>query len=89
VRAAQNLHERRLSRAIFAQENVDLSASYVEADIIERHDSRKFLPDSLHSENRRFRVAASIGDCHPKAAKIARETDAVKVTACSAETIFA
>ena len=53
LRAAQDLHQRRLARAVFAQQDVNLTRHQVEIHPVERHHARESLPDAGHAKKRR------------------------------------
>src|SRR5207244_3492102 len=44
------LHERRLAGAVLADEGVDLAGTHLEADAVERDDTRVALADPAHLE---------------------------------------
>src|SRR5206468_1700079 len=48
--AGQDLHERRLAGAVLADEGVDLAGTHLEADAVERDDTRVALADPAHLE---------------------------------------
>ena len=51
INAADNIHQRGLSRAVLTAQNVDLSPAYPEVDILQRHDVPKSLGDILGLQN--------------------------------------
>src|SRR5690606_30083819 len=52
MHAAQDLHERRLSGAVLANEGVDFAALDPEIDVVESLHSRKALGNAAHFQNR-------------------------------------
>jgi hypothetical protein len=52
IGAAQDLHERRFARAVFAHERVNFAASHVEADVTQRAHAGKSLADIAHLQQR-------------------------------------
>ena len=53
IRAGQsveNIHERRLARAVFAKQGVDLPGLHIQIDMVVGDDTREALGDSAHLE---------------------------------------
>src|SRR5258707_3324113 len=63
VRAAQDLHQRRLPGAVLAEEHVHLAAIEREIHAVERHDARECLADALHLQDWGVLVPGARG-CH-------------------------
>src|SRR5438874_1221535 len=49
---AQDMHQRRFSSAVFADQRVNLPAAKIERDLIERQYTRKVFGDVVHLEQR-------------------------------------
>ena len=62
VRSGEDLHQRRLARAVLAQHRVDLSGAQVEVDLAEHRDAEERLADAAHLEQRRGWLAGNLGD---------------------------
>src|SRR5690606_33899529 len=52
----EDLHERRLARAVLPDEGVDLAGTYLEVDAGEHLDPEEGLGDAAHPEERRVRA---------------------------------
>ena len=53
VRAAEDLHQRRLPGAVLAEQHVDVAGVKRQVDVVERDDAGKHLPDAAHLEHGR------------------------------------
>ncbi len=54
VEAVEDVHERRLSGAVLAEERVDLATTEVEVDVVVREHPGELLRDPAELENRGF-----------------------------------
>ena len=52
VEPVQDVHERRLPRAVLAEQGVDFAIPELEVDVVVREDARELLDDPLHLEER-------------------------------------
>ena len=52
VRAAENLHQRRLARAVLAEEHVHFARAEVEIDAVERNDAGERFANAAHLQRR-------------------------------------
>jgi autonomous glycyl radical cofactor GrcA len=59
VGAREDLEQRRLARAVFAEQRVNLGGTHFEMDVLERLHAGKTLADARHPEDRPY----SIGRC--------------------------
>ena len=51
VEPVEDVHERRLARAVLAEQRVHLAAAHVERDVVVRDDARELLADAPHLED--------------------------------------
>ena len=58
IDAGQDLDERGLARAVFAEKRVDLSGVEVDVDVVERERAAKPLREATYREKRRGRTIA-------------------------------
>jgi len=54
MHAAENFHQGRFSRSVFANQAVYLASGYAESYLIQRFNPRKLFGDGLHFEDRIF-----------------------------------
>ena len=52
VDASEDFHQRRFSRAVFADQRDDLAGTDREIDVIQRNDARESLSDAIEFEDR-------------------------------------
>ena len=52
VEAVEDVHQRRLARAVLAEQRVHLALAQVEVDVVVRDDAREPLRDAPHLEDR-------------------------------------
>ena len=56
VGAAQHLHQCGFAGTVFAKQHVDFTGLHIKVDVVQRHDTRKALGDSVHLDNGLHRV---------------------------------
>jgi hypothetical protein len=71
MHAAEDLHERRLPRAVLAADRMDLTASHLERNVIQRRHAAESLGDARHAQHSvRHRTTSSrvdrIQQCYRK-----------------------
>ena len=64
-RAGEDLDQRRLARAVLAQQGVHFAAPQIEVDVLQRGDAAIFLGDVSHRQERRFRLRRDRHDASP------------------------
>ena len=62
VEAVEDVHERRLARAVLSEERVHLSAPEVEVDVVVRERSRELLRDAHEAPGRGRASCIDVGD---------------------------
>ena len=55
--ARKNLEQRRLARAVFAEQRVNFGGTHFEMDVLERPHAGKALADARHPEDGLFSLA--------------------------------
>src|SRR6185437_7730692 len=61
VEPVQDVHQRRLARAVLPEQRMHLAAPHIERDVVVRDDSRELLADAPHLENE---LVAHRGRCY-------------------------